>query len=405
MTSSFPLVLLPKRVVYVDDDGRMLDILRMTMPKVSREFIGSPEAALQTISQEAQYWRAIEVLLGKARERSPEPGAAHLLANEYFTDWRRFHLTGVLIVDYSMPGMNGVELVRRLEAFPARRILLTGEADAEVAVQAFNSGLIQRFIPKSTPNLHKEITRSADDMHASVCEHLGQLLRGNLSQDQVDLLHEPSVIEGLQRKVDDLEWMEYAVVGSPFGLLGMSQNGPLQWLQLETSESLKDLSTALAEYGYPEADVRAAAMGTATPVRELRQQLGVADNRQLVPTDPISDHPEVSCAVIDLPLKVVTAQDYGVDDIRTPEELMRSLLRDVYVAEQRAGEAGGTTDTQRGVDAAIRNVVSAGTLSHIHAQALAAALAGTRLPAATSARIQTEVSLGMIGGKRNGARR
>lgn len=390
MTGSFPLVLLPKRVVYVDDDGRMLDILRMTMPKkTSREFIGSPDAALQTLSQEAQYWRAVERLLARGG------GSANLYASSYFTDWRRFHLTEVLIVDYAMPGLTGLELVRRLEAFPARRILLTGEADAEVAVQAFNAGLIQRFIPKSTPNLHKEITRSADEMHMSLCNHFGQLLHRDLSQEQIELLLEPSVIKGLTAKVEELEWMEYVVVGSPFGLLGMSQTGPLQWLQLDTSESLKDLSTALAESGYSGVDIQAAAMCTATPVREIRQQLGLPDDRELVPTDVISDVPELLGAVIDLPLEVVTARDYGVDDIRTPAELMRCLLRDVFVASQREGDRSG-------LDEAIANLVSTATLSQIHSQALTASLPGARLPPEIAAQVEAQVSIGIIRGKING---
>ena len=404
--TGFPLVLLPRRVVYVDDDGRMLDILRMTMPKkMSREFIGSPDAALKTLSQEIQYWRTLELLLGKSHHLPAELGEAHLYAGSYFTEWRRFHLTAVLIVDYQMPGLNGVELVSKLEGFPARRILLTGEADAAVAVQAFNSGVIQRFIPKNTPNLHKEITRSADDMHLSVCEQLGQLIRANLSQAQVDLLHDPAVIEGLQDKLEELDWMEYVVVARPFGLLGMSHQGPLQWLQIETREEMKDLSAALADYGYPESDVRAVARGTATPVREIRQQLGIRDDRQLIPTDVIADTPEVYCALVDLPVKGLTAREYGIDAIRTPEELMRGLLRDVNVASRRASEAGSSPEARQGLEHAVANLVSSATLSQIHAQALDATLSDSGLPSELAARVQALISIGVISGKKNGQAR
>lgn len=407
MTKAFPLVLLPKRIVYVDDDGNMLDVLRRTMPKkVSRAFIGSPEAALHTLSQEAQYWRAIELLLAKSHEQRADEGEAKLYATSYFTDWRRFHLTGVLMVDYSMPGMSGVELVRRLEGFPARRILLTGEADAEVAVRAFNQGLIQKFIPKSTPDLYREITRSAHEMHLGVCANIGQLVRANLSQSQIDLLQDAAVVDGLQRKIEELDWMEYVVVGSPFGVLGMAQHGPLQWLQLETTESLRELSLVLADSGYPEADVRAASMGTAAPVNEIRRQLGLQDDRQLVPTDSLADMPQVCCALLDLPSKVVTARDYGVDDIRTPEELMRGLLRDVSVACQRSGIDGDSSVwTDLGLDEAIENLVATATRSPIHAQALTATIQSARLPAEVAARVQTQVSIAMISGKRNGNRK
>lgn len=407
MTFKFPFVLLPKRVTYVDDDGRMLDILRMTMPKqVSREFIGSPDAALGRLQLEAAYWRSIELLLSKANEQSSEgSGEAPHYVGSYFQDWRRFHLTGVLIVDYAMPGLNGLELIRRLGGSPARRILLTGQADAEIAVQAFNSGLIQKFIPKSTPNLHKEITRSADEMHHSVCEHLGHLVRGTLRNNHVELLYDPSVVRGLTQKVEELEWTEYVVVGTPFGLLGMSNRGPLQWLQVETADSLKELSAAMTEYGYPEAEVRAVSSGTAVPVNEIKRQLGIRDDRQLVATEEVSSVPEVYCAVIELPIQVLTASDYGVDDIRTPEELMRALLRDVDVADRRAGASGAAASAQQGVDDAVANLVSTASLSQIHAQAFTATMNGARLDPQLKARIQAQVSITMISGRKNGPSR
>ncbi|TAK76547.1 MAG: response regulator, partial [Gammaproteobacteria bacterium] len=41
----------------------------------------------------------------------------------------RLHEVSVLIVDYSMPEINGIELCRQLSRLPMKKILLTGEAD------------------------------------------------------------------------------------------------------------------------------------------------------------------------------------------------------------------------------------------------------------------------------------
>lgn len=387
MTSTeFPLVLLPRRIVYVDDDGRMLDILRMTMPaQMSREFIGSPTAALAQLTQEISYWRGIERVLSQGYEQSAEgSGEAQHYATSYFRDWRRFHLTGVLIVDYAMPGLTGLELVRQLGGSPARRVLLTGEADAEVAVKAFNSGLIHKFIPKGTPNLYKEVTRSANEMHRSVCEHIGHLLRSTLHPDHVALLYEPQVVQGLAARIEELGWNEYVVVGHPFGFLGMTHDGPLQWLQIETTASLKELAEALPEYGYPDADVQAVASGSCAPVSEIHRQLGIHDKLRIVATREISASPQVCCALVDLALPVLSAKDYGVDDIRTPEELLRGLVRDVDVAGARPGDPG--------LDDAIAHVAAIASLSKLHAQALAAALGASGLDAGLKARIQAQVN-------------
>jgi len=394
MSTGFPLVLLPKRVVYVDDDGKILDVLRMTMPKkVCREFIDSPDAALQALSQEEQYWRSIEEVLACAHEsRRDGMGEAQLYVNSYFRDWRRFHLTGVLIVDYNMPGMDGLEVLRRLQGCPSRRVLLTGVADAEVAVRAFNSGLIQKFIPKNTPNLYKEVRRTSEELHLSVCEHLGHLMRATLKSDQIALLHDPKVVKALWDKViDDLDWMEFVVVGEPFGLLGMSHHGPLQWLQIETTETLQALSQAVQDQGFPDADVRALQDGHAICVSEVRMQMGVPDDRQLIPADALGDVDGVFCAVIDVPLEVMTAADYGLDDVRDPEERMRALLRDVQIANKQ-GAIIGDGQEHASFRQAFSNLVATAALSQIHAEALMSVLAKSRAPADLTAMVKAAVT-------------
>jgi len=393
MTAIFPFVYLPKRVVYVDDDGRMLDILRMTMPReTAREFHNSGEAAYQALSMEAEYWSGINKILARAHDRRTESlGEAELYVQSYFNDWRRFHLTGVLIVDYTMPGMNGLELIRRLGACPSRRVLLTGEADEKVAVDAFNSGLIQKFIPKNTPNLYKEVRRYSDEMHLEVCQHLGHLVRSTLTEEQVALLHDPAVIKALWAKVDELDWLEYVVVGEPFGLLGMGHHGPLQWLQLETDASLRQLSQTAAELGYSEADARAIGRAEAVPVSELLMQLHLPEHTELVPLDDLCAHPSVWCAQFDLEAEVLAAGDYGLDDVRTPEEQMRALLRDVKHAD-RAAAQGLSPGAQAGLGNAISSLLATARLSKIHAQALVSTMQTMPMDRALEATINAALS-------------
>ena len=51
---AFPLVLLPKRVMYVEDAVSFLEVLRLTMSnKHSREFVDSAHIALMTFAKEA----------------------------------------------------------------------------------------------------------------------------------------------------------------------------------------------------------------------------------------------------------------------------------------------------------------------------------------------------------------
>jgi serine phosphatase RsbU (regulator of sigma subunit) len=59
----------------------------------------------------------------------------------------------VVVSDYMMPGMNGIELLRHVKANSPDtiRMMLTGSADMSTAIQAVNEGSIYKFHPKPCP--------------------------------------------------------------------------------------------------------------------------------------------------------------------------------------------------------------------------------------------------------------
>jgi len=59
----------------------------------------------------------------------------------------------VIVSDMRMPGMNGVELLARVkDSYPETvRLMLTGNADQETAMEAVNNGQIFRFLTKPCP--------------------------------------------------------------------------------------------------------------------------------------------------------------------------------------------------------------------------------------------------------------
>src|SRR5579864_2556372 len=70
---------------------------------------------------------------------------------------------GVVLSDYAMPGMNGVELLHtvRLRWPEIARVLLTGRADLPAAARAVNDGQVARLFvkPWDPAELPDEITR------------------------------------------------------------------------------------------------------------------------------------------------------------------------------------------------------------------------------------------------------
>ena len=61
----------------------------------------------------------------------------------------RFKRISAMLVNYAMPTMNGLEFCAQLTDRDVRRVLLTGVADEKTAVQAFDAGLIDHYLPKA----------------------------------------------------------------------------------------------------------------------------------------------------------------------------------------------------------------------------------------------------------------
>ncbi|MHC4294332.1 MAG: HD domain-containing phosphohydrolase, partial [Planctomycetota bacterium] len=93
----------------------------------------------------------------------------------------------VIIADMRMPGMNGVELLTKVEqiAPDTVRMMLTGNADLQTSMDAVNEGHIFRFLTKPCPKetLVKSVTAAVEQYRLIVAERqlLEETLNGSIT--------------------------------------------------------------------------------------------------------------------------------------------------------------------------------------------------------------------------------
>ncbi|HKI36540.1 MAG TPA: HD domain-containing phosphohydrolase [Gemmataceae bacterium] len=93
----------------------------------------------------------------------------------------------VIVADMNMPGMDGIEFLRRVrEVAPdSVRMMLTGDADHRTAINAVNEGNIFRFLTKPCPSdvLARAISAGAEQYRLVTAEKelLEQTLRGSIA--------------------------------------------------------------------------------------------------------------------------------------------------------------------------------------------------------------------------------
>jgi CheY-like chemotaxis protein len=281
---SFPLFHRPGTIVFLDDDPDYLEMLAMVLPRQWHvKLFQRPTECISYLQQEPPFWEADawnqQQLIERWREGRPMIPQVLAYWSKYT---ERYSLTRVCVVDYSMPGMDGLQVLGELVDWPGSRVLLTGQADEQVAVRAFNRGLIDQFIPKQTPDISRRLIEAVEHLLATPHARHAQIWRATLKPEQNAMLRSPEVSRELSAFVAK-RWIEHVVLGDPFGVLGMDSAGRVGWLQLESREGLKaQAELAQLEHVGSEGldDIRNARKIANI---ELRQALGGTDDVELAP--------------------------------------------------------------------------------------------------------------------------
>ena len=274
---SFALYRRPGAVIFLDDDMDYLEMLAEVMPMdwhlhLMLRPVACIEMLLEEItSKELDMWRQQEIIQ-RWREGSP-------LIPQILKYWRddgtaRFTLTQVCVVDYSMPAMSGLKVLSELTDWSGSRVLLTGRADEQLAVSAFNRGLIEQFIPKQSPDIRLRLTEAIGQLRRKPEARHEQIWRATLSREQSAFLRDAKIAAALDKLADKQEWVEHVVIGVPFGILALDNTARAMWLQLEPSDRLAELAEMTATQDWDADTVQQVLTGKKLIDLELHLALG-----------------------------------------------------------------------------------------------------------------------------------
>lgn len=277
----FSLYRRPGGVVFLDDDPDYLEMLAVVMPLhwYARLFL-RPVDCINTLQQEPPLWEADawqqQEIINRWREGAP-------LIPQILQYWRedgtaRFALTQVCVVDYSMPAMSGLRALSELTNWSGSRVLLTGRADEQLAVSAFNRGLIEQFIPKQSPDIRLRLTEAIQHLLNSPNPRQQQTWRATLLREQHALVCDPRIAQTLEELAAKQGWIEHVVIGAPFGVLALDAKGSVSWLQLEPGTKLPELAEIAESEGCDAQTVQDIRAGK--KLMDLELQLALGDSHK-----------------------------------------------------------------------------------------------------------------------------
>lgn len=152
---------------------------------------------------------------------------------------QRFATPSVLVVDYSMPQMNGLEFCAAVAHLPCKKILFTGAADEKIAVSAFNRGLIDRYIKKSDDHALDLLEMEVLALQERFFDSRSDTLREMVALHDYRFLTDPALAEVVRELKRTLGFVEHYIFPNPTGILFLDQQGKATLMVIETEASMQ----------------------------------------------------------------------------------------------------------------------------------------------------------------------
>ena len=177
----------------------------------------------------------------------------------------RFERVSVVIVDYAMGEMDGLELSRNLRRGPFKIILLTGKADEKKAVEAFNEGIIDCFLFKNQNDMEEVLKKEIPRLQQKFFYDQTAAVRDSLYQSPYDFLGDPLFIDFFLKFCRENKFIEYYLSRNPMGFYLIDPWGVIRFLSIQTERDLHDHATLTRILEGPEELIRSLESGRWVP--------------------------------------------------------------------------------------------------------------------------------------------
>ncbi|MEC5162206.1 MULTISPECIES: response regulator [unclassified Janthinobacterium] len=151
----------------------------------------------------------------------------------------RFSVPSVLVIDYSMPQMNGIEFCEAVRDLPCKKILFTGAADEKIAVTAFNRGLIDRYIKKSEDDALDTLELEIRALQTAFFAEQSETLRDVLLLHNYQFLGDPALAAVVGTLIARHGFVEHYIFPNPTGILFFDRDGNARLMIVETEKGMR----------------------------------------------------------------------------------------------------------------------------------------------------------------------
>lgn len=258
MTISLPVYQHPTSVVLVDDSASFVASVEYQIsPNLAVKSFLDPHEALGWLG--GQYHsddgKLLPIRIGYDEQTfSFERRTIALDVDQIYRivlDAERFNTAAVVVVDYAMSAINGLDFCRALRGLPCKKILFTGEANEMIAVEAFNQGLIDRYLKKSDPSAMERLEYEIATLQKEYFIERSGTLKDLLVQHTYSFVSDESIVKLVDSLIAQHGFVEYFLFPDPAGILFFDADGKATLMVVETRAGLISHLETAQDYDAP----------------------------------------------------------------------------------------------------------------------------------------------------------
>lgn len=253
---SVPICYFPSTVYFIDDSKDfLLNFVLQLDEGLAYRLFDSPLDALDNIDHSRNELSQLKV---RCAAKHPEeltslrhPALSYALSPLYAEIHypSRFADVSVVVIDYMMPGMTGIDFCRRISNTSIKKILLTGEADESVAIEAFNEGIIDRYIKKSDPEVVELITNNIAELQQEYFQSLSDRIISMLPTSTPAFMKDRNFYQFFQSVCQQHNIVEYYLINPEGYFILFDADSKASLLLIKQKQMLKndvELSASLS---------------------------------------------------------------------------------------------------------------------------------------------------------------
>lgn len=248
-----PCCFFPTTVVSIDDNIEFLKLMQFNLSlRWPCMIFDDPEFALDYLLNDYQNHSFIKNCVTRHEEQQINHINVDInlkKIHQQIYNINHFDEISVVVVDYTMPKMNGDKVCTQLKNSQFKIILLTGEIEEQEAIELFNLGIIHRYIRKDTPNYLNTLKEAINELQYEYFCILSTLVSTQITK-KAELLGTPYSSSLTDLKFVDFFFdyikkhhiVEFYLVEESGSMLLVNQDGAVSWLLVKTEGDMEAAS-------------------------------------------------------------------------------------------------------------------------------------------------------------------